>query len=122
MKHRKCNYGDTCRYWHPKKLKNISQTIENKTEKPFTNEEKPTYANIVKKTLQPQFQSNVPFLGITPVHQDSTGQVHQVQQPIIGQTNHVQRNFLDIQNKQKQIMELFINLNQKMNNMYSMEM
>ena len=31
MKDENCKFGDKCRYWHPKKLKNIDQNRENKT-------------------------------------------------------------------------------------------
>ena len=36
-----CKFGDKSHFWHPKKLKKINQTTENKNEKPFTKEEGP---------------------------------------------------------------------------------
>ena len=87
------------------------------------NEERPTYANVVRKSMQPQIQSNVPFLGLTtPVHQDFNRQVHHIPQPSHGQPNLSQETFLDIQNKQRQMMELFLSLNQKMANICNMQM
>lgn len=117
-------YGNKCRYFHPKRLMQISQEKGNKTEKLFMHEERPSYANVVRKSLQPQIQPqiqpNSPFLGLTsPVRQELSGQVHQVQQPSQGQVNHTQQTFLDMQNKQKQMMELFISLNQQMNTLKS---
>ena len=126
MRHYNCKFGDKCKYFHPRRLKKTSQNKEIKTEKPIIHEDRPTYANIVRKSMQseiPKLQSNDPFLGLAPpVQQNFTGQVHQVQQPFLGQANYTQQTFLDIQNQQKQMMEMFLSLNQKMNNMYSMKM
>ena len=61
------------------------ETTENpsklKIQKPINNMEIPTYANSVRKNLEPQMQSNGHFLGLQPVHQSYSGQVQQVQQP-----------------------------------------
>ena len=123
MKDLSCKFGDKCHFWHPKKLKKISHTTESKNEKPFIIEESPSYANVVRKSLQPQLNPNVPFLGVNPpVYQNVTGQVHQSQQPFVGQTNHTHHSFLDIQSKQKQLMELCMTLSQKVKNMYNMQM
>ena len=114
MRYQNCKFGEKCRYFHPRRLKNVSHNRENKTEKPFINKERPSYANIARKSLQPQMQylqpqmqSNAHFLGLTPpVHQASL--THQT--------------FLDIPNKQKEMMELFMSLNQKVTNMVNMKM
>ena len=46
-----------------------------------------------------------------------TGQENQSQQPFLGQRNQAQQVYLDLQNGQKQIMELFMSLNQKFINL-----
>ena len=82
-----------------------------------------TYANVVKKSLQPQVQQNGPFLGISqPPNQNFIGQAHQFPQPFLGQVSQSPQVFLEIQKNQKQMMELFMNLSQKVNSMYSMQM
>ena len=78
---------------------------EDKTKKPFSSEE-PTYANIVRKSLEPQSQSNGHFLEITqPVHQGFYEQVNQPQQPNLGQVNHSTQDFSEIQKNQKEMLE-----------------
>ena len=86
-------------------------------------EEKSTYANVVKKSLQPPIQENVPFLGISqPPNQYFIGQAHQVQQPFLGQVNGTSQALLDIQESQKKMLELFMKLNQKANSMCNVQM
>ena len=82
MKHQNCNFGNKCKYFHPKGLNKVSQSEKNADLK--VHEGNDTYANVVKKSLQQQqVPSNVPFLGLTqPVQQ--IGQVHHVQhQPFL---------------------------------------
>ena len=124
MRYQNCSFGDKCKFFYPKKLKSATNHIkEDKTKKPFSSEEHPTYANIVRKSLEPQPQLNGHFLGITqPVHQGFSGQVNQLQQPYLGQANHSTQDLLEIQKNQKKMLELFMNLNQKVNNMYSLQM
>ena len=119
MKFQTCKFAEKCRYYHPKGLKSHikDKHLEQKVLEKRDTED--TYANIVKKSVQQQVQSNGAFLGLPqPVHH--IGQAHQVQQPfIVGQTNHTQQAFLEIQKSQKQMMDLFMNLNQKVMNMYN---
>ena len=124
MRYQYCQFGDKCRYFHPRRIKNVSLNREvNKTEKPFMNEERPTYASVVRKPVQSQIQPNDHFLGLTqPVHQNFNGQVQQAQPPFVGQASHSQQTFLEIQQKQKEMMEMFWNLNQKVTNMFNLKM
>ena len=121
MKYQKCDFGEKCKYFHPKGLKNFDQNKKNHIEK--EHEVKNTYADVVKKSVQQQLQSSGPFLGQSqPVHQSTLGQVHHVQQPIIGQPNHTHQVFLEMQRYQKQMMDMVMNLNQKVNNMSNLQM
>ena len=67
-----------------------------------------SYAQIVKKPLLQSLHSNDPgpFLG--------QPQQQFVEQPFLGQRNQNQQAFLDLQNGQRQMLELFMNMNQKM--------
>ena len=118
MKYQYCKFGSKCKYFHPKGLNKVKKKEKNANLKVHEGNE--TYANIVKKSLQQQqVHSNGPFLGLTqPVYQ--TEQVHLVQhQPCLGQPNHTQQALLEIQRSQKQMMDLFLNLNQIVMNMFS---
>ena len=122
MKYQNCKFGDSCKYYHPKGLKNTSHIQEEHLDQKNI-EEKNTYTNVVEKSFQPQTKQNDPFLGITqPPNQNLIGQAHQFQQPFLGQTNQTPQAFLDIQKNQKQMMELFMNLSQKVNSMCNMQM
>ena len=107
MKHQTCKFGNKCRYFHPHKLKSNNQKQENKNNSGQTtiDTEKLSYAQVVRKPFSQQVQSNQqgPFLG-----------QHFVEQPFLGQRIQTQQAFLDLQNGQKQMMELFMNMNQKM--------
>ena len=117
MRYQNCKFGEKCRYFHPRGLKNVSNKKEKHSDQKIV-EERNTYANVAKKSLQPQIKPNDPFLGISqPVHQNFIGQAHQVQQPFLGP-----QAFLEIQKNQKQMMDLFMNLNRKVNNMFNMQM
>ena len=114
MKHQNCKYGEKCKFFHPKKLKNNIQNkkpIPRQTYQPETYRvENPTYSHIVRNSLQ----SNGPFLGQAQnPQQPVTKQENQFQQPFLGQRNQTQV-FLDLQNGQKQLMDLFMSLNQKL--------
>ena len=119
MRHKSCKYGEDCRFYHPKKLKNSNQMKPENQSSQKHNEEQPSYANIVRKNLEPLMQADGHFLGLQPVHQKYSGQVQQVQQPCPGQINPNPQAFLEMQKSQKQMMDLFIGLNQKLNNIYS---
>ena len=45
-----------------------------------------------------------------------------IQQPYLGQANHSTQDLLEIQKNQKKMLKLFMNLNQKVINMYSLQM
>ena len=78
-------------------------------------EEKPTYVQIVTEALPQQLHLNEksPFLGQTQLAQPQfRGQSNQ--QPFLGQKHQNHQAFLDLQNGQKQMMDLFMSMNQKM--------
>ena len=78
-------------------------------------EEKPTYVQIVTEALPQQLHSNEksPFLGQAQLGQPQfMGQSNQ--QPFLGQKHQNHQVFLDLQNGQKRIMDLFVSMNQKM--------
>ena len=121
MRHITCKYGKSCKYFYPKKLK-VKNQRSNFTPSQTNQNENIIYAQIVKTPLQhqfqpqlqPQFQANEqsPFLGLPQYKQ----------QPLIGQENQFQQKsntqvFLDLQSGQKQMMQMFMNLNQKLMNL-----
>ena len=109
MKHQSCKFGNKCRYFHPYKLKSNTNKQENNPGYQKTNETgRLSYAQIVQKPFLQQSHSNDqgPFLG--------QPQQQFVEQPFLGQKNQNQQAFLDLQNGQRQMMELFMNMNQKM--------
>ena len=112
MKYENCKYGDKCKYYHPKKLKNESQNTKSTSGQMYTGDVLPySYVDVVKKSLQPQLQVQSPFLGQAP----------QIKQPVIEppleKRNIAQQTYLEIQQGQKQILELVMNLNQKVINL-----
>ena len=117
MKHQTCNYGENCKYFHPRKLKPINQT--NSMNSQPNQKENLTYAQIVKTAFRPEIQTNEKnsFLGQSQcLQQPVIGLRNQCQQPFTGQDTNTQV-FLDLQNGQKQMMQMFMNLNQKLMNM-----
>ena len=125
MKYKSCKFGQTCRYFHPRKLKNDDQIKEHS----YTvhKEEKPSYAQIVTKNLQPQAQGvfSHPIHNTKPqytVQEPFLGQNSPIQQPFIGQNNHVPQPILGFQDNQKQIMDLLLSLNQRMTNLEKVKM
>ena len=119
MRHQECKFGDTCKYYHPKKLRNQRQSsnfIFSETVK----EGNLTYAQAAKSTFQPKSQSSEqsPFLGQNQIiQQPIIGLTNQFQQPIKEQGNHTQKIFLELQNGQKHMLQLFMDLNQKIMNL-----
>ena len=78
-----------------------------------------TYAQILKSNNQPQIQTNEqrPFLGQPQyVQQPVIFQENQFQ-PTVGQRNNIHQVFLDLQSGQKNMMQMFMNLNQKIMNL-----
>ena len=76
-------------------------------------EEKPSYAQIVTKNLQPQAS----VLSHPTVQEPFLGQNSPIQQPFLGQNNLVQQPSIGFQDNQKQIMDLLLSLNQRMTNL-----
>ena len=120
MKFKSCNFGEKCRYFHPRKLKNDDQMKQHN----YTvhKEEKPSYAQIVTKNLQPQAQGvfSQPIYNTKPqytVQEPFLGQNSPIQQPFLGQNNQVPQSFLGSQDNQKQIMDLLLSLTQRMTNL-----
>ena len=75
----------------------------------------------MRKNLESQLQPKSHFLGFQPVQQSVPGQlqqVQQVQQPCLGQLNQNPQALLEIQKSQKQMMDLFLNLSQKVNSKF----
>ena len=136
MKHNNCKFGDACRYFHPKKMNNLSAGSgqDQKIIHQKINHENLSYANTFSKNLHPSTEgkesgvliapsTNQDYLGQSnQVHQPFLGQTYNVKQPFLGQTNHTPQAFLDIQKNQKQMMDLFLSINQKVNNMFNMNM
>ena len=125
MRYKSCAYGEKCKFFHPKGLKDTNHIKENQNQFEHNgNEERSTYANVVKKSLQPQIsQSNGNFLGVSqPVHQNFAGQGYHIQQPFLGQANHTSQALIEMQKQQKLMLDLFMNLNQKMTSMYNPQM
>ena len=126
MRHNFCKYEEKCRYFHPKKLKNINSKEPETQSNQQQNEEK-----ILSRNLNPQnaLLGNQHFMGCPVQGQDHflgqmqnpqklvIGQGNLSQEPFLGQRNNVQQIYLDLQNGQKQIMEMFMNLNQKFINL-----
>ena len=76
---------------------------------------KPSYAQMVSKALPQQVHSieQSPFLGQS--HQTQPQIIGQAsQQPFLGQSHQNQQVFLDLQNGQKQMIDLFMSMNQKL--------
>lgn len=105
-----CNFGDTCRYFHPKGLKNFRSFQdpniheENKMLIPNTTY---SYAQAVKKPASS-------FLDQSPlIQQPVISQPNLPQQSFLGPKDRAQQVYLDIKSGQKHIMELVMSLNQK---------
>ena len=109
MKHQSCKFGNKCKYFHPYKLRSNNQKEENNSGYKKTNETgELSYAQVLRKPFVQHSHSNDqgPFLGQSqPVF---------MEQPFLEQRNQNQQGFLDLQNCQRQMMELFMNMNQKM--------
>ena len=117
MRHQSCKYGDDCKFFHPRRL-NVHNQANKSTFYQTHIKDGPTYAQILKKPVQPLIQSidQNDFLGQNQLHQPVLRPESQLNQPSISQRNQTQV-FLDLQNGQKQIMEMFTHLNQKMMNL-----
>ena len=79
-----------------------------------------TYAQIVKTPFQPEIQTNEKnsFLGQSQCLQQAVISLrNQCQQLFTGQGTNTQQVFLDLQNDQKHMMQMFKNLNQKLMNL-----
>ena len=136
-KHGNCKFANKCKFFHPRKWKNVSQsngkslTQIGKNIHPCsmfqnTYEQNPTYAYIARKNLQPKVQFNKQQEPIrqAPIAQS---QFMKNQQPFLEQKKSTQRPFLEEdQNNQKQILDLLVSMNQKMisqeNNIIQMQM
>ena len=79
MRYTSCKFGEKCRYFHPKKLKNeYQEKVYNISNKP--NGEDISYAGIVKRSVYPQSV----FLGQPhPTNQNFNGQAFQIKQPFL---------------------------------------
>ena len=77
------------------------------------NEEKPSYAQIVTRNIHPQND----FLGHHSANNHIIGQTTQVQMPFLESKAHFQQPIADSQNHQKQILDLLVNLSQRMSNL-----
>ena len=109
MRHNKCKQEDNCKYYHPKKLRNQRQT-QNLASNQTNKEANVTYAQVVKKPFQPQSQSSKQssFIGQNQFFQQP---VTGFQQPMMDQGN--QNLILEVQNGQTHMMQLIMNLSQK---------
>ena len=79
-----------------------------------------TYAQVLKSNNQPQIQKNEqsPFLGHPQYAQQPViFQENQFQQPTVGQRNNMHQVFLDLQSGQKHMIQMFMQLNQKVMNL-----
>ena len=96
-----CNYGDKCKFFHPKMLTSASQSKSLS----FTqghNQEIPTYAQITKKNVQPEMKS---FYQSSAERGPFLGQLEQPQKTLLKQENHiVQDPFLEFMKSQKEIL------------------
>ena len=120
MRQKNFKYGDDCKFFHPRRLKNNSQ-IKKPTSQSYmrVHEENPTYAQIAKNTYQTQVQPSESgaFLGQTQNFQQPVmDQGSQFQQPVLSQRSNTQA-FLELQDGQRQMMQLFMNMNQKLMNL-----
>ena len=126
MKNENCSYGEQCKFFRPRKLKNNTQdkkVTSGQTER----SENITYAQVLKSNNQPQIQTNEqsPFLGHPQYAQQPViFQENQFQQPTVGQRNNMHQVFLDLQSGQKHMMQMFMTLNQKLMNLekYNLQM
>ena len=62
MKHENCKFGDKCKYFHPKKLRNDGQKSKPIPSQMYKEEILPyTYAQILKKPIQQPPKDQTPF-------------------------------------------------------------
>ena len=108
MKYKSCKYEGKCKYFHPKKFKNIDQQKPENQSCQQQKDEKPSYAQIVTRNIHPQ--SN--FLGHHSANNNIIGQTTQMQMPFLESKSHFQQPVPDLQNQQKQILDLLVSLNQ----------
>ena len=121
MIQKNCKYVDDCKFFHPRRLKNNSQIKKPTTSQSYmrVHEANPTYAQIAKNTYQTQVQPSESgaFLGQTQNFQQPVmDQGSQFQQPVLSQRSNTQA-FLELQDGQRQMMQLFMNMNQKLMNL-----
>ena len=114
MRHNSCKFDEKCRYYHPKKWKNIKLKEPENQSKQQQNEEKLSYAKILSRNLHPQ---NV-LLG----QQHFMGHPVQGQSPFLEQSPHIQQpiqqpTLVDSQTNQKKILDILMSLSQRMTNL-----
>ena len=127
MENQQCDYGENCRLFHPKGMKEHGKNVheENKFLKPNVSY---SYAQAVKNTTSPFLEQNPhiqqPVIGHPNQFQNQFQKPFLVQQSTLDQRSNTNQVFLDLQNGQKHMMQMFMTLNQKLMNLekYNLQM
>ena len=124
MRHQNCKYGNSCKFFHPKRLKNVNE-IKKLPSSQTHKKDVFSYAQIVKNPYKPQSQQieHSPFLGQTQQFQlPVINQENQFNHPMLPQRAPTQQDFLELQTGQKQMMNIFLSMNQKLKNLEKSKM